>query len=53
MGAAAALGTLEGYEHRQITVLLCFSWTVIGGGYLIWLWLRQAKSIWFALFGHC
>jgi len=27
-GAVAALGTLEGYEHRQITVLLCFSWTV-------------------------
>jgi len=26
MGAAvAALGTLEGYEDRQITVLLCFS----------------------------
>lgn len=23
----------------------------IGGGYLIWLWLREAKSIWFALFG--
>lgn len=23
----------------------------IGGGYLIWLWLRQAKSIWLALFG--
>jgi small multidrug resistance family-3 protein len=23
----------------------------IGGGYLIWLWLRSAKSIWFAFFG--
>lgn len=23
----------------------------IGGGYLVWLWLRQGKSIWFALFG--
>lgn len=23
----------------------------IAGGYLIWLWLREAKSIWFALFG--
>lgn len=22
----------------------------IGGGYLIWLWLREAKSIWFAFF---
>ncbi len=23
----------------------------IGGGYLIWLWLREGKSAWFALFG--
>jgi small multidrug resistance family-3 protein len=23
----------------------------IGGGYLMWLWLRDGKSIWFALFG--
>lgn len=23
----------------------------IGGGYLVWLWLREGKSIWFALFG--
>lgn len=23
----------------------------IGGGYLFWLWLREGKSIWFALFG--
>lgn len=23
----------------------------IGGGYLIWLWLRQDQSIWFAVFG--
>lgn len=23
----------------------------IGGGYLVWLWLRQGKSIWLALFG--
>lgn len=23
----------------------------LAGGYLIWLWLREAKSIWFALFG--
>lgn len=23
----------------------------IGGGYLVWLWLRQGKSIWFAVFG--
>jgi small multidrug resistance family-3 protein len=23
----------------------------IGGGYLIWLWLREGKSIWFAIFG--
>lgn len=23
----------------------------IGGGYLIWLWLREGRSIWYALFG--
>lgn len=23
----------------------------IGGGYLIWLWLREGKSPWFAVFG--
>ena len=23
----------------------------IGGGYLVWLWLREGKSIWFAFFG--
>ncbi|MBD2778507.1 YnfA family protein [Iningainema tapete] len=23
----------------------------IAGGYLIWLWLREAKSIWYAFFG--
>ena len=23
----------------------------IGGGYLVWLWLREGKNIWFAIFG--
>jgi small multidrug resistance family-3 protein len=23
----------------------------IGGGYLIWLWVREGKSIWYAVFG--
>jgi small multidrug resistance family-3 protein len=23
----------------------------IGGGYLIWLWLREGRSLWYALFG--
>lgn len=23
----------------------------IGGGYLIWIWLREGKSVWFALIG--
>ena len=23
----------------------------IGGGYLVWLWLREKKSLWFAVFG--
>ncbi len=23
----------------------------IGGGYLVWLWLREKKSLWFAVIG--
>ncbi len=23
----------------------------IGGGYLVWIWLREGKSVWFALLG--
>jgi small multidrug resistance family-3 protein len=23
----------------------------IGGGYLVWLWVRESKSAWLALFG--
>lgn len=23
----------------------------IGGGYLVWLWLREGKSIWYGIFG--
>lgn len=23
----------------------------IGGGYLVWLWLREAKPVWYGLFG--
>ena len=26
--------------------------TEIGGGYLVWLWLREEKSIWFGLIGR-
>jgi small multidrug resistance family-3 protein len=25
----------------------------IGGGYLVWLWLRERKSIWLGLVGDC
>ena len=24
----------------------------IGGGYLVWLWLREHRSIWYAVLGH-
>lgn len=25
----------------------------IGGGYLVWLWLREGKSVWYGLAGAC
>jgi small multidrug resistance family-3 protein len=34
--------------------VLYFTWAglfEIGGGYLIWLWLRQGKSIWWGILG--
>jgi len=38
----------------MIKSLLYFIWAglfEIGGGYLIWLWLREGKSIWWGLLG--
>ena len=36
---------------RSLLLFLLAGLAEIGGGYLVWLWLREGKSIWFALFG--
>lgn len=36
---------------RSIFYFLLAGVFEIGGGYLIWLWLRDSKSIWYALIG--
>jgi len=36
---------------RSLLLFLLAGLSEIGGGYLVWLWLREGKSIWFALFG--
>jgi len=36
---------------KSIILFILAGLCEIGGGYLVWLWLREGKSIWFALFG--
>lgn len=36
---------------RSVSLFLIAGLCEIGGGYLVWLWLREDKSIWFGLFG--
>jgi small multidrug resistance family-3 protein len=36
---------------KSILLFLAAGLFEIGGGYLIWLWLREGKGIWFALAG--
>jgi small multidrug resistance family-3 protein len=36
---------------RSLLLFLVAGLCEIGGGYLVWLWLRQGKSIWYALAG--
>ena len=36
---------------RSIGLFLLSGLCEIGGGYLVWLWLREGKSIWIALIG--
>jgi small multidrug resistance family-3 protein len=45
---------VEGLECTLFTVILLFllaGLAEIGGGYLIWLWLREGKSAYLGLFG--
>ena len=36
---------------KSILLFIAAGLCEIGGGYLIWIWLREAKSSWFALAG--
>jgi small multidrug resistance family-3 protein len=36
---------------RSLLVFIVAALCEIGGGYLIWLWLREGKSVWFAMLG--
>jgi small multidrug resistance family-3 protein len=36
---------------RSLLYFILAGFCEIGGGYLIWLWLREGKSTWFALLG--
>lgn len=36
---------------RSISLFLVAGLCEIGGGYLVWQWLRESKSIWFGLIG--
>ena len=36
---------------RSIVFFLLAGLCEIGGGYLVWLWLREHRSIWFAVLG--
>ena len=35
----------------SILLFVLAGFAEIGGGYLVWLWLKEGKSPWFALFG--
>ncbi|GAB4446205.1 MAG: YnfA family protein [Anaerolineales bacterium] len=36
---------------RSVSLFLFAGLCEIGGGYLVWLWLREGRSIWFGLIG--
>lgn len=36
---------------RSISLFLVAGLCEIGGGYLVWLWLRESKSVWLGLIG--
>jgi small multidrug resistance family-3 protein len=42
-------------EHSQLflTILIFFAAGLaeIGGGYMVWLWLRESKPLWFGIIG--
>ncbi|MBI2488768.1 MAG: YnfA family protein [Planctomycetes bacterium] len=36
---------------RSVFFFILAGFCEIGGGYLVWLWLREDKNMWFGLFG--
>ena len=38
---------------RSIFIFILAGVSEIGGGYLIWLWLRESKPLWYGLVGAC
>jgi len=36
---------------RSVSLFLIAGLCEIGGGYLVWLWLRESRNIWFGLIG--
>jgi len=36
---------------RSLTLFFVAGLCEIGGGYLVWLWLREGRSVWIALLG--
>ena len=36
---------------RSVSLFLIAGLCEIGGGYLVWLWLRESRGIWFGLIG--
>lgn len=39
------------YVVRSLFLFLLAGFCEIGGGYLMWLWIRDGKGIWFAVLG--
>ena len=44
-------GTLQMVIAKSLFYFVLAGLCEIGGGYLVWLWLREKKSLWFAVFG--
>ena len=36
---------------RSVFIFILAGFCEIGGGYLIWLWLKEGKPIWYGIFG--
>lgn len=52
-----ALTAIDGKDQNLVTVIKSFFYFIlagmceIGGGYLVWLWLREGKPVWYGFIG--